>query len=405
MDIIDNPPPDTTFNCVSIEDGLWFGLQSETPSTDYVLYLWVWSDESNQLTGDLGVAFTSKSKTIQSACSTIKSYCMQKCDIENGYLCFGCSLRDLLKAMWTERVKSLKIYCSSRQKAFWTKCGLRDILDSLAVLMPSECLPLLRPHAKKLMDHLGKIPELVSHLDDIRLRLEEDPFPPILRRKMWKDLAKRYLDEMRRCGKKMPAAGPRPALTPVAYVPPGSGQLARSTSTSIASEWIKTNLVKLDGSIAFVQDLHDMYERNVAPENVMTLSNFSKLVRQEIPAVLTGNKKRDGIQLRTFKNIKVRKVPSPSNRFGSNIFEPPPAHVAGGPSITIDDEPMIEEVDQKKSEGDKLAEALAKVKQLEDRVKHLEKVNRNQFNVIKHMYKRNASILLKLQQKPSYGAQ
>lgn len=115
--------------------------------------------------------------------------------------------------------------------------------------------------------------------------------------------------------------------------------------------------------------------------------------------------KRDGIQLRTFKNIKVRKVPSPSNRFGSNIFEPPPAHVAGGPSITIDDEPMIEEVDQKKSEGDKLAEALAKVKQLEDRVKHLEKVNRNQFNVIKHMYKRNASILLKLQQKPSYGAQ
>lgn len=214
--------------------------------------------------------------------------------------------------MWTERVKSLKIYCSSRQKAFWTKCGLRDILDSLAVLMPSECLPLLRPHAKKLMDHLGKIPELVSHLDDIRLRLEEDPFPPILRRKMWKDLAKRYLDgnkhticsailgsqyyivnliEMRRCGKKMPAAGPRPALTPVAYVPPGSGQLARSTSTSIASEWIKTNLVKLDGSIAFVQDLHDMYERNVAPENVMTLSNFSKLVRQEIPAVLTGNSK------------------------------------------------------------------------------------------------------------------
>ncbi|OXA57378.1 uncharacterized protein LOC118434829 [Folsomia candida] len=287
------PPAGSAFRFEKIEGGIWFGLTDSAVSKDYCQYGMEWTDPNKILTDDRSIAFSSQD--MYKAASAVQTNSTKESSPESRELCNGCSLRDLFLLHWTIRPFHLYIYTSSFQEACWMRYALKDLFDAFGVIMPSECLKLILPHADQLLKHLSTIPELANLMPEETRRLKGKPMSQLLRRKMFLEFAIKYSTLTEEENISEPVSE-RSVMMEISeqkvYNRVGKGHLAPTTVNNQISDWLLQKYEHVDDREKWIRKsvVHEEYVNQFPhpdPEKKLVKQKLGALFNSTFPIATT----------------------------------------------------------------------------------------------------------------------
>ncbi|OXA51706.1 uncharacterized protein LOC110852318 [Folsomia candida] len=313
------PPAGSAFRFEKIEGGIWFGLEDSVVSKDYCQYGMEWTDNNKILTDDRSIAFTTGD--MHKAASAVQSNSTKESSPESRELCNGCSLRDLFLLLWTMRPFHLYIYTSSFQEACWVKFALKDLFDAFGVIMPSECLKLILPHADQLLEHLSNVPELANLMPEATRRLKGKPMSQLLRRKFFRELVTKYsmLAEEENISEPV---NERSVMMEISeqkvYTRVGKGHLAPTTVNNEISDWLIQKYEHVDDEEKWIGKsvVHQEYVNHFPhpdPDKILVYNRFGALFMSNFPLTKTRYIGTSPNCFNVYANIQ-RKIPDATSQ-------------------------------------------------------------------------------------------
>ncbi|OXA60258.1 uncharacterized protein LOC110843641 [Folsomia candida] len=272
--------------------------------------------KSSLTIGQLHSLHVFKAQDVFKAASGVQTKSTKESSPDSRELCNGCSLRDLFLQLWTMRPFHLYIYTSSFQEACWVKFALKDLFDAFGVIMPSECVKLILPHADQLLEHLSTVPELANLMPEATRRLKGKPMSQLLRRKMFRELVTKYsmLTEEENISETVPARSVMMEISEQkVYNRVGKGNLAPTTLNNQISDWLLQKYEYVDDREKWIRKsvVHEEYVNQFPhpdPEKILAQHRLGDIFMSNFPLTSTRRIGTYPNNVAVYANIR-RKIP------------------------------------------------------------------------------------------------